>query len=156
GVECVHAARRTACVHSPVQRPLAKGARALGNSIRLLHRKPHLSSWATLLPRLEHRNGRGEKSPARLGTMTTRLSVGDLAPDFTLPTDQGTFSLADHRGSNVIVYFYPAAMTQGCTTQACDFQEHLSSLTSAGYVVVGISPDSVDTLAEFRALEGLN
>jgi len=85
-----------------------------------------------------------------------RLSVGDLAPDFTLPTaDGGTITLSDLRGQHVVVYFYPAAMTPGCTTQACDFRDSLASLTSAGYAVVGVSPDPVPTLAEFVEHDGL-
>ena len=69
----------------------------------------------------------------------TRLSTGDPAPDFTLPTDDGrTVSLADSRGRKTIVYFYPAAMTPGCTTQACDFTDSLSSLQAAGYGIVGL------------------
>ena len=87
--------------------------------------------------------------------MTMKLSPGDAAPDFTLPTDEGSFTLSDHRGSSVIVYFYPAAMTPGCTTEACDFRDNLNSLVGAGYVVVGISPDKVDSLAKFRAKEHL-
>jgi len=87
--------------------------------------------------------------------MTSRLSIGDLAPDFTLPTDEGTFTLSDHRGTRVILYFYPAAMTPGCTTQACDFRDNLSSLARAGFTVVGISPDKVDRLARFRENEHL-
>jgi peroxiredoxin Q/BCP len=87
--------------------------------------------------------------------MTTHLSIGDIAPDFTLPTDEGTFTLSEHRGTRVIVYFYPAAMTPGCTTQACDFRDNLSSLTRAGFTVVGISPDKVESLARFRAKEHL-
>ena len=79
-----------------------------------------------------------------------RLSPGDVAPDFTLPTaDGGTLTLSDLRGQHVVVYFYPAAMTPGCTTQACDFRDSLSALTSHGYAVVGVSPDSVPRLAEF-------
>ena len=85
-----------------------------------------------------------------------RLSVGDLAPDFTLPTaDGGTITLSDLRGQHVVVYFYPAAMTPGCTTQACDFRDSLASLTSAGYAVVGVSPDPVPALAEFVEHDGL-
>jgi peroxiredoxin Q/BCP len=87
--------------------------------------------------------------------MTTRLSPGDAAPDFTLPTDQGSFTLSDHRGRRVIVYFYPAAGTPGCTTQACDFRDNLASLQAAGYVVIGVSPDAPAALAEFRAAEHL-
>ena len=86
----------------------------------------------------------------------TRLSAGDPAPDFTLPTDDGkTVSLSDSRGRKTIVYFYPAAMTPGCTTQACDFTDSLSSLKGAGYDVLGISPDSPTKLAKFREKDGL-
>jgi peroxiredoxin Q/BCP len=85
-----------------------------------------------------------------------RLSVGDLAPDFTLPTaDGGSITLSDLRGRHVVVYFYPAAMTPGCTTQACDFRDSLSSLAGAGYTVVGISPDPPATLARFAERDGL-
>ena len=88
--------------------------------------------------------------------MTDRLSAGDTAPDFTLTSDTGeTVSLADLRGRKVIVYFYPAAMTPGCTTQACDFTDSLDSLQAAGYEVVGISPDKPEKLARFREKEGL-
>lgn len=80
----------------------------------------------------------------------TRLSVGDLAPDFTLPTaDGGSITLSDLRGQGVVIFFYPAAMTPGCTTQACDFRDSLTSLKEAGYTVVGISPDPVPKLVEF-------
>ena len=87
--------------------------------------------------------------------MTRQLAPGDLAPDFTLPTDEGSFTLADHRGKHVIVYFYPAAGTSGCTMQACDFRDNLASLQAAGYVVVGVSPDKPAALAKFRADEQL-
>jgi peroxiredoxin Q/BCP len=81
----------------------------------------------------------------------TRLSPGDSAPEFTLPdADGNTVSLSEFRGRKVIVYFYPAAMTPGCTTQACDFRDSLGSLAAAGYAVVGISPDAPDKLAKFR------
>ena len=86
----------------------------------------------------------------------TRLSAGDPAPDFTLPTDDGTsVSLSDSRGRKTIVYFYPAAMTAGCTKQACDFTDSLSSLKAHGYDVLGISPDSPAKLAKFRERDGL-
>jgi peroxiredoxin Q/BCP len=86
----------------------------------------------------------------------TRLSAGDPAPDFTLPSDDGrSVSLADSRGRRTIVYFYPAAMTPGCTTQACDFTDSLSSLQAQGYDVLGISPDSPAKLAKFRERDGL-
>ena len=79
-----------------------------------------------------------------------RLAVGDVAPDFTLPTgDGGSFTLSDLRGQHVVIFFFPAAMTPGCTTQACDFRDSLSVLRAAGYTVVGISPDPVSKLAEF-------
>jgi peroxiredoxin Q/BCP len=86
-----------------------------------------------------------------------RLSVGDAAPDFTLPDADGKdVSLRDFRGQKVVVYFYPAAMTPGCTTQACDFRDNLSSLKSAGYTVLGISPDKPDKLAKFRERDAVN
>src|SRR3954469_16983001 len=86
----------------------------------------------------------------------TRLSAGDPAPDFTLPTDDGkVVSLADSRGRKTIVYFYPAAMTPGCTTQACDFTDSLSSLQAAGYDVLGVSPDPRAKLAMFRENDAL-
>jgi thioredoxin-dependent peroxiredoxin len=80
-----------------------------------------------------------------------KLAPGDKAPDFTLPDADGKLvSLSSLRGQQVIVYFYPAAMTPGCTTQACDFRDNLSSLAAAGVAVVGISPDTPDKLAKFR------
>jgi peroxiredoxin Q/BCP len=80
----------------------------------------------------------------------TRLSPGDQAPDFSLPTaDGGRLSLSDLRGRKVVLYAYPAAMTPGCTTQACDFRDSLASLQGAGYQVVGISPDKPAKLAQF-------
>jgi len=86
----------------------------------------------------------------------TRLSPGDQAPDFTLTTDDGgTVSLKDLRGRKVIVYFYPAAMTPGCTKQACDFTDSLDSLRGAGYEVIGISPDKPEKLAKFRERDHL-
>jgi thioredoxin-dependent peroxiredoxin len=88
--------------------------------------------------------------------MTERLSVGDAAPDFTLPTaDGGSFTLSEHRGRHVVVYFYPAAMTPGCTTQACDFRDSLASLQGAGYEVVGVSPDTPEKLAKCVDKESL-
>ena len=85
----------------------------------------------------------------------TRLSPGDAAPDFTLPTPDGSFSLAEHRGRNVVVYFYPAASTPGCTTQASDFRDSLAALAGAGYDVVGVSPDHVEKLHAFAEAESL-
>jgi len=88
--------------------------------------------------------------------MTTRLVPGDAAPAFTLPNAAGgTTSLSDFAGRNVVVYFYPAAMTPGCAKQACDFRDSLASLQAAGFAVVGISPDPVDKLARFAERDAL-
>lgn len=88
--------------------------------------------------------------------MTTRLAPGDPAPDFALTDDRGeTVTLSDLRGRKAIVYVYPAAMTPGCTTQACDFTDNLEALTGQGYAVVGVSPDAPEKLARFREKEGL-
>jgi thioredoxin-dependent peroxiredoxin len=85
-----------------------------------------------------------------------RLEPGDPAPGFTLADDQGgSVSLDDFAGRKVVVYFYPAASTPGCTTQACDFSDSLDALQGAGLSVVGISPDPPEKLARFRADEGL-
>ena len=88
--------------------------------------------------------------------MSARLSAGDTAPDFTLPNDRGEeVSLHDLRGTTVVVYFYPAAMTPGCTTQACDFSDSIDALHAQGYEVVGVSPDKPEKLARFRERDGL-
>jgi thioredoxin-dependent peroxiredoxin len=88
--------------------------------------------------------------------MTQRLAIGDTAPDFTLPDADGNeVRLADLRGRRVIVYFYPAASTPGCTKQACDFRDTLASFTREGYAVLGISPDKPAKLTRFREAEGL-
>ncbi|MGH3438606.1 MAG: thioredoxin-dependent thiol peroxidase [Sciscionella sp.] len=86
----------------------------------------------------------------------TRLSVGDTAPDFTLPDAEGNpVSLGAYRGRRVLVYFYPAASTPGCTTQACDFRDNLAELNDAGFVVLGVSPDRPEKLVKFAAEEQL-
>jgi len=86
----------------------------------------------------------------------TRLSPGDKAPAFSLPDDTGTtVKLSDFKGSKVVLYVYPAAMTPGCTKQACDFRDNLSVFTDAGYAVLGLSPDKPEKLARFREAEGL-
>ncbi len=83
-------------------------------------------------------------------TLTTKLQPGTQAPDFTLQDAQGRgTALADYRGKNVIVYFYPKAATPGCTTEACDFRDSLASLQGRGYEVIGISPDAPEALAGF-------
>lgn len=86
----------------------------------------------------------------------SKLAPGDIAPDFTLPDADGDEqTLSAHRGRKVVVYFYPAAMTPGCTTEACDFRDSLDSLAASGVDVLGISPDKPDKLAKFRDKEGL-
>ena len=88
--------------------------------------------------------------------MAERLIPGDVAPDFTLQDQDGNdVSLSDFRGRKVIVYFYPAASTPGCTKEACDFRDNLASLQTSGYEVVGVSPDSVKALAKFAGEEQL-
>lgn len=96
-------------------------------------------------------------TPAPTTTSTgRRLEVGDAAPGFILPTaDGGEVSLSSYRGRSVVVYFYPAAMTPGCTTQATDFNDSLDPLRGAGFDVVGVSPDEPARLAEFAEREGL-
>ncbi len=85
-----------------------------------------------------------------------RLAPGDEAPDFTLSDDnEHQVSLSSLRGNRVIIYFYPAAMTPGCTKQACDFSASKADLAASGFTVLGISPDSPAKLAKFRAKEGL-
>lgn len=88
--------------------------------------------------------------------MPQQLATGDTAPNFSLKDSSGTtVSLEDFRGSKVVVYFYPAASTPGCTKEACDFRDNLASLAGHGYKVVGISPDSVEKLAKFAKNEEL-
>jgi len=86
----------------------------------------------------------------------SRLETGTPAPDFTLTSDTGEqVTLSGLRGQKVIVYFYPAAMTPGCTKQACDFSDSLDSLQGKGYTVLGVSPDKPEKLAKFRERDGL-
>jgi peroxiredoxin Q/BCP len=86
-----------------------------------------------------------------------KLAPGDVAPDFSLPDADGQqVTLSGLRGQRVIVYFYPAAMTPGCTKEACDFRDNLGVLAGAGLTVLGISPDSPQKLAKFRDKESLN
>jgi thioredoxin-dependent peroxiredoxin len=85
-----------------------------------------------------------------------KLAPGDPAPDFTLPDADGRpVTLSSFRGGRTIVYFYPAAMTPGCTTQACDFRDSLSSLQAAGVTVLGVSPDPLAALVKFRERDHL-
>jgi peroxiredoxin Q/BCP len=86
-----------------------------------------------------------------------KLAPGDVAPDFSLPDADGRLvTLSGLRGQRVIVYFYPAAMTPGCTKEACDFRDNLGVLAGAGLTVLGISPDRPEKLAKFRDKESLN
>jgi peroxiredoxin Q/BCP len=88
--------------------------------------------------------------------MSDRLATGDVAPTFTLPDEQGrATSLADLRGGKVIVYFYPAASTPGCTTEACDFRDNMSSLQAAGYTVLGVSKDTLPAIQRFHEEQAL-
>ena len=99
------------------------------------------------------RSGERKGSPL---TETKRLAAGDKAPAFSLPDADGNkVSLADYKGRRVVVYFYPAASTPGCTKQACDFRDSLAELNGAGLDVVGISPDKPEKLAKFRDAQGL-
>ncbi|WP_067963629.1 thioredoxin-dependent thiol peroxidase [Nocardiopsis trehalosi] len=90
---------------------------------------------------------------------TVRLQPGDTAPDFTLPDADGTpvtlSEVLKSGGGRVVLYFYPAAMTPGCTTEACDFRDNLRQFQAAGFTVLGVSPDTPERLAEFRDQEGL-
>lgn len=87
---------------------------------------------------------------------TTRLEPGSLAPAFTLvDQDEQAVTLKDLRGGRVILFFYPAAMTPGCTKEACDFRDSLAPLQAAGYTVLGISPDEPEKLRRFRERDGL-
>ncbi|HUG49745.1 MAG TPA: thioredoxin-dependent thiol peroxidase [Terrimesophilobacter sp.] len=86
-----------------------------------------------------------------------KLAPGDSAPAFTLSDQDGAaVSLSDFAGKKVIVYFYPAASTPGCTTEACDFRDNINSLKSAGYQVLGVSKDNLPPLKKFQKEQGLN
>lgn len=90
-------------------------------------------------------------APVTLIAMTARLTAGSPAPEFTLPDQDGNpVSLSDFAGRRVILYFYPAAMTPGCTTQAVDFSAAIPAFLEAGYTVLGCSPDPVEKLAKFK------
>ena len=87
----------------------------------------------------------------------TKLEIGEIAPNFSLLDQDGaSVALSDFSGQKVIIYFYPAAGTPGCTTQACDFRDNINSLKSAGYQVLGVSKDTTDDLKKFQADQGLN
>jgi thioredoxin-dependent peroxiredoxin len=88
---------------------------------------------------------------------STILAPGDTAPTFTLRDQDGKpVTLSDFVGQKVIVYFYPAASTPGCTTEACDFRDNINSLKSSGYQVLGISKDDLPPLKKFQKEQGLN
>jgi len=85
------------------------------------------------------------------------VDKGDPAPDFRLPSDDGSqVSLKEFRGKKVVLYFYPKDNTSGCTTQACDFRDNLSSITGLGAVVLGVSPDPISSHEKFRDKYQLN
>jgi len=87
---------------------------------------------------------------------TARLEPGSPAPDFTLrDQDERPIALGDLRGGGVILFFYPEAMTPGCTTEACDFRDSLAPLQAAGYTILGISRDEPEKLRRFRERDGL-
>ncbi|RFA22843.1 thioredoxin-dependent thiol peroxidase [Subtercola boreus] len=86
-----------------------------------------------------------------------RLTVGQQAPGFTMRDENDRdVSLSDYLGQKVVVYFYPAANTPGCTTEACDFRDNINSLKGAGYQVLGVSKDTPDVLKGFAEAQGLN
>ncbi|WP_138316163.1 thioredoxin-dependent thiol peroxidase [Rhodoluna limnophila] len=86
-----------------------------------------------------------------------KLTVGDEAPNFTVENQDGKpVSLSDYRGQKVILYFYPAASTPGCTKEACEFNDNLNPFKAAGYTVLGISPDAVSKLKTFQQNQDLN
>ena len=90
-------------------------------------------------------------------TTSVKLEAGQTAPAFTLTDQDGSsVSLSDYTGDRVIVYFYPAASTPGCTTEACDFRDNINSLKSAGYMVLGVSKDGAPALKKFQTEQGLN
>jgi peroxiredoxin Q/BCP len=90
-------------------------------------------------------------------TELAKLEAGATAPAFTLLNqDDKSDSLANYKGKKVIVYFYPAASTPGCTKEACDFNDSLNQLKDAGYLVLGISPDKTSKLKKFHSNEKLN
>ncbi len=89
-------------------------------------------------------------------TTSARLEPGVNAPSFTLPDQDGNpVSLSDYRGQRVVLYFYPAAMTPGCTKQACDFRDNLSDFADAGLTVLGISPDKPAKLKKFQERDSI-
>lgn len=90
-------------------------------------------------------------------TLPKRLAPGDRAPAFSLPDQDGeTVRLSDFRGQRVVLYFYPAALTPGCSTQACDFRDSIQALAASGLAVLGVSPDAPERLQRFRERDGLN
>ncbi|GGR34830.1 alkyl hydroperoxide reductase/ Thiol specific antioxidant/ Mal allergen [Agromyces mediolanus] len=92
-----------------------------------------------------------------VGMNDARLAPGDLAPDFTLDDQDGTpVTLSSLRGGKVVLYFYPEAMTPGCTTEACDFRDSLNSFKAAGIRVLGVSKDEVEKLKRFAERDRLN
>src|SRR5262249_23208411 len=133
---------------------------------RAPHRRPPGCARTTRRPAVRAPPSPGRESPGGVvnpgeGAPASRRepgdAAGDEAPDFTLTDADGKqVTLSSLRGQQVIVYFYPAAMTPGCTTEACDFRDNIASLAAAGVTVLGISPDPPAKLAKFRDRDGLN
>lgn len=91
-----------------------------------------------------------------MSLVTARLTPGTIAPDFTLPNQDGIpVSLSDFKGQRIVLYFYPAAMTPGCTTQATDFSDAIDAFAGRGYTVLGCSPDTTERLTKFHATSNL-
>ena len=84
------------------------------------------------------------------------LKVGDKAPAFNLPSQEGKISLKDFKGKTVVLYFYPKDLTPGCTTEACDFRDNLGRLKKAGAIVLGVSKDPLTQHSKFQEKHALN
>nr|WP_253820927.1 allantoinase AllB [Agromyces terreus] len=165
GRELTGEVRRTYLAGAPIDREHARG-RLLRRDIAAVAGAPGPGpSPAPIAPATSPDAGTAEASdstnrPSERSIMinsSDELEPGQLAPDFTIPDASGTArTLSSFRGGPVIVYFYPAAFTPGCTVEACDFRDNLAAFEAEGYTVLGISPDPVERLAEFAAAEQLS
>ena len=132
----------------------ALAAPALLSALAVLEASRDVGEVALTLATLSHDTSPGAWRPGSLDDVT--LNPGDTAPPFTLTSAEGKpVSLADHKNQKVIVYVYPAAMTPGCTKQACDFRDNLASFAKEGYAVLGLSPDKPEKLARFAERDAL-